>query len=98
MENKSRTLPFSRAKMNSRGALAVNHSEGNNNNMANFGKLIEDVPAEMAAVKTFVEGVEKLVTDAKASGLSTIAIDDVEALVPEAETVIKDGETVVTDL
>lgn len=97
MENKSRTLPFSRVKMKARGVLAVTHSEGNNT-MANFTKLLTDVPAEATAVKTFVEGVEKLVTDAKAAGLSTVAISDVEALVPEGEAVIQDGENIATDI
>ena len=98
MENKSRTLPFRRVKMKARGACAVTHSEGNNNTMANFTKLLTDVPAEATAVKTFVEGVEKLVTDAKAVGLSTVAISDVEALVPEGEAVIQDGENIATDI
>lgn len=66
--------------------------------MANFGALITDVPAELVAVQGFVTGIEKLVTDAKASGLSTVAISDIEALVPDAETVVKDTEKVITDL
>ena len=97
MQKKFRTLPFRRVKMDSRGARAVTHLEGNTK-MANFEKLIEDVPAELTAVNTFIAGVEKLVTDAKASGLSTITIGDVEALVPDAETVIRAGEAIVADL
>ena len=66
--------------------------------MSNFAALLTDVPAEAKAVESFVTGVEKLVTDAKASGLSTVAITDVEALLPEGEAVITDGEKVITDL
>lgn len=66
--------------------------------MANFAKLIADVPAEVSAVGKFVAGVEKLITDAKASGLSTLAISDVEALVPDGEVVIQDGEAIASDL
>lgn len=64
----------------------------------NIAKLITDLPAEATAVGTFVQGVDKLVTDAKASGLSTIAITDIEALVPEGDAVVDDTKAVVQDL
>ena len=66
--------------------------------MANFGALIVDVPTELTAVTGFVKGIEKLVSDAKASGLSTVTISDIEALAPDGETVLTDTEKVVTDL
>ena len=64
----------------------------------NFGKLLTDIPSELTAVRSFVTGVEKLVADAKAGGLDTVTIADVEALIPEAETVIKDGEEIAGDV
>jgi hypothetical protein len=66
--------------------------------MANFGALITDLPAEATAVGAFVNGIEKLVTDAKASGLSTVAISDIEALGPEGEAVVQDTEKIIGDL
>lgn len=85
--------------------------------MSNFAALLTDVPAEVGAVETlvknpslvtFVTGLDKLITDAKANGLSTIVIADVEALIPapgavttleaEGEAVIADGEKIATDL
>jgi hypothetical protein len=83
--------------MKASGALAAIHSEGNII-MANFAKLVEDVPAELTAVTGFVTGIEKLISDSKAAGLSTVTISDIESLVPDAETVIKDTEAVIGDL
>jgi len=64
----------------------------------NLGALVTDVPAELVAVKSFVTGIEKLVTDAKAAGLGTVLVTDIEGLVPDAETVVKDTDKVITDL
>jgi hypothetical protein len=64
----------------------------------NFGKLLEDLPAEESAVGTFVTGIEKLVADAKGAGGATVAIADIEALVPVGETVVQDTEAVAKDL
>ena len=66
--------------------------------MANFAKLLTDVPAELTAVQAFVKGIEKCVSDAKASGLSTVEISDIEALAPEGETVVQDTENIINDL
>ena len=64
----------------------------------NISKLVTDLPAEASAVGAFVTGVDKLVTDAKTAGLTSVAISDIEALVPEGEAVIEDTKAVVTDL
>ena len=64
----------------------------------NLEALVTDVPAELVAVKTFVAGIEKLVTDAKAAGFTTIVIADIEALAPDAEGVVADTDKVITDL
>lgn len=106
MQNKSRTIPFFRRKIKTNGAPAPavlaaksQQSEGKPKPMSvDFGKLIQDVPAEMTAVKTFVNGVETLVKDAKSKGFTSITISDIEALVPEGETVVQDGEKVAEDL
>lgn len=66
--------------------------------MANLAALVTDVPAEIKATLAFVAGVQKLVSDAKAQGLTSVAISDVEALVPEGELVFQDGEKVVADI
>lgn len=64
----------------------------------NIAGLVSALPAEASAVGAFVTGVDKLVTDAKASGLSTVAITDIEALVPEGDAVIEDTKAVINDL
>jgi hypothetical protein len=63
----------------------------------NVEGLITDVPAEATAVVAFVNGVEKLVNDAKSGGLTSVAISDLEALIPEGETVVTDGEKIAGD-
>ena len=66
--------------------------------MADFGKLLKDVPEEMTAVKTFVNGVQTLIADAKSKGFTSVTVSDIEALVPEGEAVVNDGEAVAEDL
>ena len=64
----------------------------------NFGALLTDVPAEAKLVGEFVTGVQKLVTDAKAAGLTSVAIADVEALVPEGEAIVTEGEKIAGEV
>jgi hypothetical protein len=66
--------------------------------MANFGKLLTDVPTELTAVHNFVNGIENAVTTAKANGLTAVEITDIEVLVPEGEAVVTGGEAVAEDL
>jgi hypothetical protein len=64
----------------------------------NITGLIGDVEAEVTAATTFIKGVEKLVTDAKAQGLTSVTITDLEALVPEVEAAFADGEKIATNI
>jgi hypothetical protein len=78
----------------------------------NLTNLPADLEAEGHAIESTIApaeaawtGVQKLIADAKAQGLTTVTIADLEALAPDAtalvgdvETDIKDGEKVVGDL
>ena len=63
----------------------------------NIANLITDLPAEASAVGAFVKGVNRLITDAKAKGFTSVTIADIEALVPEGEAVVQDTEKIAKD-
>ena len=91
-----RTIPFTHRKIAITAQVAAIQTEGTTH--MNVAKLLTDLPIEADKVETFVKGVEKLVNDAKASGLSAVTIADVEALVPEGEAVEQETAAVATDL
>jgi hypothetical protein len=64
----------------------------------NLAALPGDISTEVAAIEKTVAGVTKLVADAKAQGLTSVTIADLEALLPDAEAVVTDSEKLIADV
>jgi hypothetical protein len=64
----------------------------------NLTALPGDISTEVAAIEKIVAGVTKLVADAKAQGLTSVTIADLEALLPDAEAAVTGAEKVAADL
>ena len=60
--------------------------------------LIKDVPEEMKEVVAFIKGVESVVNDAKAQGMTSVTVAALEALIPEGEALATETEKVIGDV